>query len=83
MTVSGADTRAPSARRVYAIHGTVFPGAPGAAVSVQRLAPHGYAPIGTARLSPAGAFSLGLPGAGRYRVVYDGIDGPAVNVNAG
>jgi hypothetical protein len=51
-------------------------------VAVQRLTRRGWRPTGTARLSAAGAFSLKLTAPGRYRVVYQSIDGPAVTVSA-
>jgi stage II sporulation protein D len=71
-----------TAAHAYAIHGTIFPASPGSGVAVQQLTGRGWRPTGTARLSSAGAFSLELRAPGRYRVVYQHIDGPAVTVSA-
>jgi stage II sporulation protein D len=63
-----------------AIHGTVFP-APGRGEVAVQLRTHGrWRTIGHAGLHRGGAYSMRLPHAGLYRIVWDGFDGPAVSV---
>jgi stage II sporulation protein D len=74
--------RAASTPRRLAIHGTIFPVMSRTGVTIQQLTTRGWVAAGVARLSAAGAFSMTLTAAGRYRVVYGAIDGPSVNVSA-
>jgi stage II sporulation protein D len=62
------------------LHGSVFPFHAGDSVTVQQLAPGGWRSVAKAGLGRGGAYELQLPASGIYRVVYRGIDGPAVGV---
>jgi stage II sporulation protein D len=62
------------------IHGTVFPARPRDAIAIQVLGNGGWQTVSHAGLGAGGAYSLQLPVAGRYRIVYRGLNGPAVNV---
>jgi stage II sporulation protein D len=65
-----------------ALHGSVSP-APrrGGTLTVQRLVgPRWETAVGGVAVSPEGAYHASLWLAGRYRVVYRGLDGPAVSV---
>jgi stage II sporulation protein D len=63
------------------LHGRVLPAAPGASVSVQRrVNGHWREVLRHVRLRSGGSYSAALAGAGLYRVVYRGLDGPAVVV---
>jgi stage II sporulation protein D len=63
------------------LHGTVFPGAAGATVTVQVSAGGGWKTVGTTTADAGGAYSLQVPGPGAYRVVYNGINGPVITVS--
>ena len=62
------------------LQGTVFPAGRGAAVTVQRLGRGKWRAAGTTRLRAHGAYSYRVSHPGRYRVVWDGLDGPAITV---
>ena len=63
------------------LHGTVFPGHAGDTLTVQ-LSSHGsWRTVATGKVGSGGAYSVQVPGAGTYRVVYDGINGPSVGVS--
>ena len=66
---------------IPAIHGSVFPGRAGDSITVQVSAGGGWKPVTQTQLGPGGTFSLQLPAAGTYRVVYAGLVGPAVSVS--
>ncbi len=63
-----------------ALHGTVFPAARGARIAVQLAGSHGWQTVKHARPGVQGAYSVTLPSTGRYRVVYAGLDGPALTI---
>jgi stage II sporulation protein D len=63
-----------------AIHGTVFPAGKRGTLTVQVRIGGGWHGIGTSRIGVGGAYSATLPGKGTYRVVYRGLDGPAVTL---
>ncbi len=63
-----------------ALHGTLFPAPHGAGLAVQIAGKHGWRTVKHTRVGANGAYSLTLPSSGRYRVVYAGLDGPAVTV---
>src|SRR5579872_76588 len=69
-----------SAAGAPAVHGFVFPGRPGDQVQVQQRTATGWATITQTSLDANGAYSVGLPAHGSYRVVYKGLAAPAVNV---
>ena len=62
------------------LHGSVFPGTEGAPVAIQVSGGGRWRTILRARTAAGGAYQTVLPGPGRYRVSYRGLDGPAVNV---
>ncbi len=62
------------------LHGTVFPASAGARVVIQLLGRHGYHAIAVTSAAPSGAYEATVASPGRYRVVYDHIDGPAIDV---
>ena len=66
---------------IPAIHGSVFPAHPGDGVAVQVSGRGGWKTVAQAKLGTGGTFSLQLPGAGTYRIVYAGLAGPAVGVS--
>jgi stage II sporulation protein D len=68
------------AQAVPGLHGTVFPPASGAKLTVQARGTHGWQTVAHAVVGRGGAFGLELPGPGTYRVVYGALDGPAVTV---
>ncbi len=73
-------TGASAGRTGTGIHGTIFPATLSSSVQVQKLGRHGYATVVRADLAADGKFSAGLTATGSYRVLYDGIAGPAVRV---
>ncbi len=62
------------------LHGTIFPACAGAEVEIQRLIAGGARTVALTGLSPAGTYQANVATPGRYRIVYDGIDGPAISV---
>jgi len=62
------------------IHGTVFPARRGEQVRVQREASGRWHMVATTRLAVGGAYGVALSASGTYRVLYNGLDGPAVSV---
>ena len=63
-----------------ALNGSVSPGAPGSVVEIQELIGGEWSTVTQARVGAGGRYSARLAFAGRYRVVYRGLDGPAVAV---
>jgi hypothetical protein len=63
------------------LHGSVFPYHAGETVTVQELGLGGWRSVATAAVGSGGAYQLQLPAIGIYRVVYRGVDGPAVGVS--
>ncbi len=63
------------------LHGSVFPGHAGDTATVQ-LSDHGsWRTVATTRLGAGGSYSVRVPAAGVYRIVYAGVDGPSVSVS--
>jgi stage II sporulation protein D len=58
--------------------GTVFPARPGALIAVQARAGGAWRRLRYGRLLSGGSFAVAPPHHGVYRIVYDGLDGPAV-----
>ena len=67
-----------AARREF--HGTVFPARSGAVVGVQLRTRNGWRAVSHAALGSGGSFLAHVTRAGRYRIVYRGVTGPAVAV---
>jgi hypothetical protein len=63
------------------LHGTVFPGHAGAAIAVQVSSHGSWQTVTTSKLGPGGGYSVQVPAAGTYRVVYNGLGGPSVTVS--
>ena len=63
------------------LHGTVFPGRTGDTVTVQVRHHGGWSNVTTTKLAAGGYYWVQVPGAGTYRVVYDGMDGAPVRVS--
>jgi stage II sporulation protein D len=63
------------------LHGSVFPFHGGDAVTVQELGLGGWRSVAKAAVGSGGAYQLQLPASGIFRVVYRGVDGPAVGVS--
>ena len=66
---------------VAGLHGTVFPGVKGVRVSIQVQDGNRWKTVGRTSTDATGAYDTALPGTGTYRVVYRGIDGPAIRVS--
>jgi stage II sporulation protein D len=78
-----------------ALHGTVFPAAPGTTVTVQVSAGGSWKTVGATTVDAGGSwktvgattvdaggsYSLQVPSAGAYRIAYAGIDGPVITVS--
>jgi stage II sporulation protein D len=65
---------------ITGLHGTVFPARDGATVVIQRRARHGWRTIRRTRTGRGGGYDAPVPGPGTYRIVYQGLYGPAVTV---
>jgi stage II sporulation protein D len=63
------------------LHGSVFPGHRGESVTVQQLGASGWRDVAKTALRAGGSYQAQLPSRGTYRIVYRGIDGPAVSVS--
>jgi stage II sporulation protein D len=66
-------------RASLALHGTVFPARPGEVVAIQAAAGR-WRTVAHVRLGGGGTYGARVAGPGRYRIVYRGLDGPAVTV---
>ena len=71
---------------VAGVRGTVFPAPPAertqaATVAIQVSVGHGWRTLTHARLGAGGTYAVTVPAPGTYRVVYRGLDGPAVSVS--
>jgi stage II sporulation protein D len=62
------------------LRGTIFPAGKGALATVELRAGKHWRRSGLIRLGSGGRYSVRLPFAGVYRVVYRGLAGPSVNV---
>ena len=67
-------------RAAPALHGFVFPAQPGDQIQVQKRVGSTWTTVTSVRLDAHGAYSVGLSAHGTYRIVYRGLDGPAVSV---
>ena len=68
------------ARFHYALEGSTFPAVAGQTVLAERLVTGGWRRAGLGRLTAEGSYEIPVLDRGLYRVVYQGIDGPAVSV---
>jgi stage II sporulation protein D len=66
--------------RPRGLHGSVFPARKGAVAAVQLRTRRGWQTVSHARLGHGGSYTVGLRQAGSYRVLYDHLAGPAVQV---
>jgi stage II sporulation protein D len=64
-----------------AVHGNVFPARRGATVTAEVSGRGGWRTVATGSVAADGSYSVQVPGPGTYRIVYDGISGPSVNVS--
>lgn len=64
----------------YAVTGRIFPAAPGSTVTAQYQAGYHWKTVGSAAQDADGGYSITVPDAGIYRVLYTGIVGPSVRV---
>jgi len=77
----GLDARARHGAKVHhELQGTTFPAVAGQVVLAQRLITGGWSRAGVSRLTVEGAYDIPVAAPGLYRVVYHGVDGPAVSV---
>jgi stage II sporulation protein D len=60
--------------------GTVYPAKQGQTVTAQRRAGWGWRSVARARLTSKGSYVITVTTPGTYRVVYEGLDGPNINV---
>ncbi len=65
---------------VPTVQGSVFPAARGAAITLQVKGGRGWRTLSKHKLGAGGGFRLKVPGRGTYRIVYRGLNGPAVSV---
>ncbi len=63
-----------------AITGTIFPARRGERVAVQVLLRGHWRTVSQTRLKAGGVYSTRLPRRGSYRIVWHGLDGPAITV---
>ena len=64
----------------YAVNGTVFPLARGAAVNVQHSSATGWRTVARGPVAADGHYSVQVPDPGSYRVLYRGTVGPQITV---
>jgi stage II sporulation protein D len=62
------------------LHGKVFPARKGAPITIQRRTARGWRTAGHSHLAAGGKYSVRLRAAGRYRIVFHGVPGPAITV---
>jgi stage II sporulation protein D len=62
------------------LRGSIFPAGKGAPLTIEVRAGEGWRRTDLVRLGPGGTFAVRVAGAGVYRVVYRGLDGPSVSV---
>jgi hypothetical protein len=62
------------------LHGTVFPASAGTPIVIQLLGREGYQTVAVTSVAASGAYEASVVSPGRYRVLYSGIDGPAIKV---
>jgi stage II sporulation protein D len=66
---------------VLGIHGGIYPAVKGVTVSVQRLDDGSWRTVAHTSTAPDGTYDLAVQSAGTYRIVYRGIDGPAIAIS--
>ncbi len=85
-TAPGAGSPSPSSTTPAAgagklhLHGTVFPASAGAPVVIQLLGRRGYRTVAVASVAAGGEYKANVVSPGRYRVVYNDIEGPSITV---
>jgi stage II sporulation protein D len=62
------------------VYGTIFSGAKGAAIKVQQRRGKHWHAVRHVVTRAGGGYSAQVPGAGTYRIVVEGLDGPSVTV---
>ena len=81
---SGGGGLGARARRRAKIHhelqGTTFPAVTGQTILAERLITGAWRRAGLGRLTAEGSYDIPVADRGLYRVVYQGVDGPAVSV---
>ena len=75
-----SDSVFPSSHLIRSVNGSVFPASPGVSIAAQVWAASGWNTMAQTKLGAGGAFQAGLVAAGTYRIVFGGLDGPAVGV---
>jgi stage II sporulation protein D len=65
---------------VLGIHGSVYPGVKGVSVAIQRSQNGSWHTVATVQTAADGSYDAPLDSAGTYRIVYRGLDGPAIVV---
>jgi stage II sporulation protein D len=68
------------APRVPIVSGTIFPGARGSSLQIQRLTRGHWHTVATVRLGNGGSYSVRVSQSGSYRVRFDRMAGPTVSV---
>jgi stage II sporulation protein D len=63
------------------LHGSVFPARRGGRLLVQVSRRRRWHTVARVALGAGGAITIAVPGPGKYRFVYQGLDGPAVSVS--
>jgi stage II sporulation protein D len=64
------------------LHGTIFPGTTGVAIAIEQFENGAFTAVGTVKTAGGGRYTASLSTAGRYRVAYGGVNGPAIEVAA-
>jgi stage II sporulation protein D len=65
---------------ITGVHGSVFPARQGVTVTIERKTRRGWRAVGRTKTRHGGGFDVPVPGPGTYRIVYQGLYGPAVTV---
>jgi stage II sporulation protein D len=65
---------------VTGLHGSVFPAVTGVSVSIERSSGGHWQTVGSTNTLAGGSYDSAVTGAGTYRIVYRGLDGPAIVV---
>jgi stage II sporulation protein D len=70
-----------AADSVVGLHGTVFPAGKRTTIAIQRSQNGRWRTVGHTDTTSSGSYDTGLPGRGTYRIVYSGLNGPAISVS--
>lgn len=66
---------------VAGLHGAIFPSSSGIDISIQRSSGGKWTTVAHTSTGARGSYDAPLPGSGTYRIVFRGIDGPAIAVS--